>query len=128
MAASGRQPLCRRHNPVTPRLPPPLIVLPVPRIATQVWALALGAAWLGLLPPALAAEVVLLEGRAARPLGGRFNDVPVLHSNQPEEVAGPGILIDTGEGSALAAETGEDRKSTRLNSSHEWISRMPSSA
>ena len=24
--------------------------------------------------------------------------------------------------------TGEDRKSTRLNSSHEWISRMPSSA
>ena len=23
---------------------------------------------------------------------------------------------------------GEDRKSTRLNSSHEWISRMPSSA
>ena len=37
---------------------------------------------------------------------------------------------------ALAADTGEftgrspkeDRKSTRLNSSHEWISRMPSSA
>ena len=24
--------------------------------------------------------------------------------------------------------TGSDRKSTRLNSSHEWISRMPSSA
>ena len=24
--------------------------------------------------------------------------------------------------------TGQDRKSTRLNSSHEWISRMPSSA
>ena len=26
------------------------------------------------------------------------------------------------------ARLGEDRKSTRLNSSHEWISRMPSSA
>ena len=25
-------------------------------------------------------------------------------------------------------DSGEDRKSTRLNSSHEWISRMPSSA
>ena len=34
-------------------------------------------------------------------------------------------------GSALAPRTPEeppDRKSTRLNSSHEWISRMPSSA
>ena len=27
-----------------------------------------------------------------------------------------------------AVEVAEDRKSTRLNSSHEWISRMPSSA
>ena len=29
---------------------------------------------------------------------------------------------------SLIAITVEDRKSTRLNSSHEWISRMPSSA
>ena len=28
----------------------------------------------------------------------------------------------------LLANNGADRKSTRLNSSHEWISRMPSSA
>ena len=28
----------------------------------------------------------------------------------------------------LEERTAEDRKSTRLNSSHEWISRMPSSA
>ena len=28
----------------------------------------------------------------------------------------------------LSLELGQDRKSTRLNSSHEWISRMPSSA
>ena len=33
-------------------------------------------------------------------------------------------LIHEGEGVAAKA----DRKSTRLNSSHEWISRMPSSA
>ena len=30
--------------------------------------------------------------------------------------------------SAIARVLDEDRKSTRLNSSHEWISRMPSSA
>ena len=29
---------------------------------------------------------------------------------------------------AIGADPGGDRKSTRLNSSHEWISRMPSSA
>jgi hypothetical protein len=51
--------------------------------------------------------VALLGGMAARPLRGQFNRVPVLHSNQPEEVYGPGILIDTSEGSAQAAETGE---------------------
>jgi phage repressor protein C with HTH and peptisase S24 domain len=33
----------------------------------------------------------------ARPLQGQFNTVPVLHSNQPEEVEGPGILIDTSQ-------------------------------
>ena len=33
-----------------------------------------------------------------------------------------------GKGKAKAKEVEEDRKSTRLNSSHEWISRMPSSA
>jgi len=72
------------------------------------WPLAFGAAWLLLLPAAgLAAEVALLGGMAARPLRGQFNRVPVLHSNQPEEVHGPGILIDTGEGAAQAAETGE---------------------
>ena len=36
----------------------------------------------------------------------------------------PGAEYDTTDLNA----TGVDRKSTRLNSSHEWISRMPSSA
>ena len=34
--------------------------------------------------------------------------MPVLHSNQPEEVEGPGILIDTSPGSAFSAETGAE--------------------
>mgnify|MGYP003341858312 CR=1 FL=1 len=35
--------------------------------------------------------VALMEGQRAVPLRGRFNTVPVLHSNQPEEVEGPEI-------------------------------------
>ncbi|MDA0716627.1 MAG: DUF3370 family protein [Cyanobacteria bacterium] len=46
-----------------------------------------------------------MAGQKARPLNGTFNKVPVLHSNQPEEVEGPGILISTTPGSAYAAET-----------------------
>lgn len=57
--------------------------------------------------PALASYVALMAGQRARPLHGSFNNVPVLHSNQPEEVEGPGILINTAPGSAVAAETGQ---------------------
>ena len=53
------------------------------------------------------AYVALMAGQTARPLGGSFNNVPVLHSNQPEEVLGPGILVDTRPGSAVAAETNQ---------------------
>jgi hypothetical protein len=53
------------------------------------------------------AYVALMAGQSARPLGGTFNNVPVLHSNQPEEVLGPGILVDTRPGSAIAAETNQ---------------------
>lgn len=56
---------------------------------------------LGLCPPAWA-NVALMAGQQAQPLGGSFNSVPVLHSNQPEEVAGPGILVSTTGGEALA--------------------------
>lgn len=59
-------------------------------------------------PGAARASVALLGSEAARPLQGQFNTVPVLHSNQPEEVEGPGILIDTSPGSAVAAETGTE--------------------
>ena len=51
------------------------------------------------------AYVALMSGQRARPLNGVFNNVPVLHSNQPEIVTGPGILVDTSRGSAIAAET-----------------------
>ena len=53
------------------------------------------------------AFVALMAGQRARPLSGTFNNVPVLHSNQPEEVEGPGILISTTPGLAYAAETGQ---------------------
>jgi len=35
---------------------------------------------------------------------GKFNTVPVLHSNQPEEVLGAGILVNTMEGQAYSTE------------------------
>ena len=46
-----------------------------------------------------------MAGQRARALNGTFNNVPVLHSNQPEIVKGPGILVNTQPGAAIAAET-----------------------
>ena len=59
------------------------------------------------LPSTASAYVALMAGQKARPLDGQFNRVPVLHSNQPEEVEGPGILINTSPGSAYSAESGQ---------------------
>ncbi|QNI58495.1 hypothetical protein SynBIOSU31_01623 [Synechococcus sp. BIOS-U3-1] len=53
------------------------------------------------------AYVPLMAGQRARPLNGSFNNVPVLHSNQPEIVKGPGILVNTSPGSSIAAETNQ---------------------
>ncbi|MCB4406677.1 DUF3370 family protein [Synechococcus sp. MU1642] len=53
------------------------------------------------------AYVALMAGQRARPLNGTFNNVPVLHSNQPEIVTGPGILVNTDVGSAVAAESNQ---------------------
>ena len=50
------------------------------------------------------AYVALMAGQPARPLVGQFNTVPVLHSNQPEEVLGAGILVNTMEGQAYSTE------------------------
>ena len=38
------------------------------------------------------------------------------------------LILSSSESAADAARLDRDRKSTRLNSRHEWISRMPSSA
>lgn len=57
------------------------------------------------LPTPARSYVALMAGQRARALNGRFNNVPVLHSNQPEIVTGPGILVDTAKGTAIAAET-----------------------
>ncbi len=53
------------------------------------------------------AYVALMAGQQARPLNGTFNKVPVLHSNQPEIVTGPGILVNTAAGSGIAAESNQ---------------------
>ena len=53
------------------------------------------------------AYVPLMAGQAARPLNGTFNNVPVLHSNQPEIVKGGGILVNTQQGVGIAAETNQ---------------------
>lgn len=53
------------------------------------------------------AYVALMSGQRAKPLNGRFNSLPVLHSNQPEEVEGPGILINTAPGVSFSTETGQ---------------------
>ena len=59
------------------------------------------------VPGAAQANVALMGSQPARALHGQFNSVPVLHSNQPEEVEGPGILITTAPGSSYAQEAGE---------------------
>jgi len=55
--------------------------------------------------PIQGATLAVLNGQRVRALQGSFNRVPVLHSNQPEAVGGPGILIDTSPG-MVYAETG----------------------
>ena len=50
------------------------------------------------------AYVAIMAGQRARPLNGTFNNVPVLHSNQPEIVTGPGILVNTAPGAGIATE------------------------
>ena len=49
---------------------------------------------------------------------------------RPGDTVGTAIdaLVSRNIGALVASDDGEDRKSTRLNSSHEFVSRMPSSA
>ena len=65
--------------------------------------------------PQAHAYVALMAGQRARPLNGSFNKVPVLHSNQPEEVEGPGILITTSPGVSYAAENGQPLRNVEYN-------------
>ena len=50
-----------------------------------------------------------------------------LHVVKIEYIVGGATQVPTDK-KAWKVKSSEDRKSTRLNSSHEWISRMPSSA
>ena len=53
--------------------------------------------------------------------------VEMVHSLQPDALT-LDVNMPLLDGIGVLRELRADRKSTRLNSSHEWISRMPSSA
>ena len=74
---------------------------------------------LGVIKPA-DAYVPLMAGQRARALNGTFNNVPVLHSNQPEIVKGPGILVNTAPGSAIAAENNQPLKNAEFTFNGEF--------
>ena len=76
-------------------------VLPLVSSCVSLTIVELGYATSGL------AYVALMAGQSARPLNGTFNNVPVLHSNQPEIVTGPGILVNSAPGQAIASETNQ---------------------
>ena len=93
----------------------------------------------GIMSPAESLSVVAEDGEGFQPKGSKL--VPILLIVNSVLLAGVlGFLVMGGGGGgsgsaghgAAAAEGegghGEDRKSTRLNSSHTDISRMPSSA
>ena len=62
--------------------------------------------------------------------GGRQENDQRAGTENLAAIAGLGAALAEWEksGEKFRKSVGEDRKSTRLNSSHEWISRMPSSA
>ena len=61
-----------------------------------------------------------MAGQRARALNGTFNNVPVLHSNQPEIVKGPGILVNTAPGSAIAAENNQPLRNAEFTFNGEF--------
>ena len=66
--------------------------------------------------------------RTGPPLGRRPGAVYASSEERLLERGETLLLVTDGIDEALDVSGMEDRKSTRLNSSHEWISRMPSSA
>ena len=66
------------------------------------------------------AYVPLMAGQRARALNGTFNNVPVLHSNQPEIVKGPGILVNTAPGSAIASENNQPLRNAEFTFNGEF--------
>lgn len=116
-AGRGCQGPERRAGGQRPVLPPPRPTAPDPLVTADllpVRATTLISSFVAVMAVAahgavlpVRAQVALMSGQRARPLNGSFNNVPVLHSNQPEEVEGPGILITTTPGVALTAENGQ---------------------
>ena len=72
--------------------------------------------------------VVCAASVVCGPVASVFGQAAAPAAQAPAQL-GPGLMPNGGlpQGNANAGDA-VDRKSTRLNSSHEWISRMPSSA
>lgn len=103
----------------------PRTITPLRQMAfTTVSAVALAMATVGsfdvLFAHKVRAYVALMAGQSARPLNGEFNQVPVLHSNQPEEVEGPGILINTAPGHAFSRESGQTLRNAEFTFNGEF--------
>ena len=81
----------------------------------------------------IASAITLLERLGAMahgritPLGSQMQALPLSPRLARVLIAGHGSF-EAAAACAWLSEPAGDRKSTRLNSSHEWISRMPSSA
>ena len=81
-------------------------------------------------PLPLPAMLRLLALLAASTSLAAAAEAPATLLAQPDKELVADTLLKEGEAAEWKFPKGkwEDRKSTRLNSSHEWISRMPSSA
>ena len=66
--------------------------------------------------------------RGFLPIADPSAALPLANAEWHETARNLPSLIPTGRIRSIIEALPPDRKSTRLNSSHEWISRMPSSA
>ena len=71
-----------------------------------------------------ALEMLSVHREQAKLLSGGQSLLPAMNLR----LISPEVIIDISELAELKGVAVEDRKSTRLNSSHEFVSRMPSSA
>ena len=110
----------------------PPIPFPVPIDRRRFLATALGAS---LAAGAARAQNFPEPGRLIRLIvpfapGGGVDVLARLYAEALKEAHGLTVVVENSGGASgtIGGQAVQDRKSTRLNSSHEFVSRMPSSA